>query len=227
MSADDDNRSRRPTLVADRGADRNVGGRPTKYDPDFPRQAQQLCEMGATGEDLAKFFQVARSQIISWSIRHPEFGAAIRVGREPADDRAEASLYSRVCGFSVERVSQKKEVNDKGELTIVSETVEQVYYPPDVAACFIWLKNRRPTIWRDRHELNARVGVTVQNNEQLFDPEWLASLPFDELQRLFVEEIALSQGVALLPAPDNTKPNYRPRHTSRSDSTSATEETTT
>lgn len=194
----------------------NLGGRPEKYLPDYSRQAEFLCRMGATRADLAAFFEVAPSQIQAWACRHEEFGTAIRVGKEPADDRVEQSFYMRCVGFThaTQRTTREVEWFDdeetgerrsrvKKEVTVSEET----YYPPEWSASFAWLKNRRPAQWRDKVELNARVGVTVQNNEQLFDPEWLASLSFGELQRLFIEEIALSQGVALLPAPDNTKPN--------------------
>ena len=39
------------------------------------------------------------------------------------------------------------------------------HYPPDTTACIIWLKNRRPDIWRDKQDvaLSGRVdsGVLV------------------------------------------------------------------
>ena len=31
------------------------------------------------------------------------------------------------------------------------------HVPPDVTACIFWLKNRRPDLWRDRHDLAATV----------------------------------------------------------------------
>ena len=44
-------------------------GRPSKYIVEYCEQARQLCEMGATDCDLAKFFKVAESQIRAWQGR--------------------------------------------------------------------------------------------------------------------------------------------------------------
>lgn len=201
-------------------------GRPTKYDPDFPRQAEQLCRLGATRADLAKFFECSDSQLCAWANRYEEFQSAIRVGREPADDRVEMSFYQRCVGFThqTERTTREVEYFDdeesgerrsrvKKEVTIS----EEVYYPPEWGAAFAWLKNRRPAQWRDRHDLNGNVRVAVtQSDQELYDPAWLATLSFDEIQRLTVDEIQASYTDALaragemlnrrqLPKPD--KPN--------------------
>ena len=72
---------------------------------------------------------------------------SIKTGKEPADDRVERSLFNRAVGYTYE--SEKIAINAQGEVTR-AKTVEHV--PPDTAAAFIWLKNRRKEIWRDRHE---------------------------------------------------------------------------
>lgn len=204
----------------------NLGGRPEKYLPDYSRQAEFLCRMGATRADLAEFFEVAPSQIQAWACRHEEFGTAIRVGKEPADDRVEQSFYMRCVGFThaTQRTTREVEWFDdeetgerrsrvKKEVTVSEET----YYPPEWGAAFAWLKNRRPAQWRDRHDLNGNVRVAVtQSDQELYDPAWLATLSFDEIQRLTVDEIQASYTDALaragemlnrrqLPKPD--KPN--------------------
>jgi hypothetical protein len=38
------------------------------------------------------------------------------------------------------------------------------HVPPDVAAAFIWLKNRRPAEWKDRHEVTGKDGGAIEMN---------------------------------------------------------------
>jgi hypothetical protein len=85
---------------------------------------------------------------------YPEFCAAIKETRELADSKVEQSLYKRACGLhkTVEKITKD------GEIIAVKEEV-----PPDTAAAFIWLKNRKPKDWRDKQEVehSGEVGVTL------------------------------------------------------------------
>jgi len=51
--------------------------------------------------------------------------------------------------------------NYQGDVTVTEVTK---HYPPDTAAAFIWLKNRRPDLWRDKqeHQLSGPNGEPVQ-----------------------------------------------------------------
>ena len=42
-------------------------GRPSKYRDEFPEQARKLCLLGATDEDMARFFEVATSTVKLWA----------------------------------------------------------------------------------------------------------------------------------------------------------------
>jgi hypothetical protein len=78
-------------------------GRPSSFDPDYLRQAEFLCSQGAaTDEDLADFFQVTKRTVNRWKIMHPEFAAAIKRGKDMADDRVEDSLYHKAMEREVE-----------------------------------------------------------------------------------------------------------------------------
>ena len=57
------------------------------------------------------------------------------------------SLYNRACGYSHKEVVLHQYQGD----IIQTEVTKQ--YPPDTAAAFIWLKNRRGANWRDKHEV--------------------------------------------------------------------------
>lgn len=122
------------------------GGRPTSYKPEFAEQAEKLCLLGATDEDLADFFGVAIRTIANWKAQNDEFLQALKAGKEAADERVSRSLYHRAVGYTFD---SEKIFHFQGQITR-AETREHV--PPDTTACIFWLKNRRPDLWRDKTE---------------------------------------------------------------------------
>lgn len=121
-------------------------GRPTVYKPEYCGIATQLCKLGAINEDLAKFFGVAPSTVDKWLKEKPEFSGAIKAGREIADAEVAEKLFHRAIGYS------HPEVHVSNYLGKITKTPLVKHYPPDTAAAFIWLKNRRPDLWRDKVE---------------------------------------------------------------------------
>ena len=130
-------------------------GRPTDYRPDYAEQARKLCELGMTDDELAKFFEVTTRTIYRWQAQHDEFCQALKVGKSPADDRVERSLYHKACGYTFD---SEKVFNYQGEI-VRAKTVEHV--PPDTTAAIFWLKNRRKDEWRDRHEHTGADGTAL------------------------------------------------------------------
>lgn len=124
-------------------------GRPKTYKPDFARQAQVIVSNGFTEARLAQVFKVRPQTISEWKQRYPEFAEAIKQGKDDADDVIAGSLYHRAKGYSHPDtyVSQYR-----GE--IITKPITK-HYPPDTAAAFIWLKNRRPGEWRDRIQVES------------------------------------------------------------------------
>jgi hypothetical protein len=137
-------------------------GRPSKFDPKYTAQAKKLCDrFGATDADLAAFFDVSTTAIKDWKIKHAEFAAALKVGKDAADDRVERSLFERAVGYSYDAV---KIFMPKDAITpVYAPYVEHV--PPDVNAATFWLNNRRKADWRQKvdheHGGTVQVGVVV------------------------------------------------------------------
>lgn len=139
-----------------------VMGRPTLYSSEFTEAARVLCERGATDHDLSDFFDVTVRTINRWKLTHPEFAAAIRKGKEPADDRVEDSLYSRAQDREVEEEQafkvKKIVYAENGKKLTEEEKIEIVkvkrFVPASDTAMIFWLKNRRKQEWRDvqQHE---------------------------------------------------------------------------
>lgn len=135
-----------------------AGGRPTKYKPEFAAQAKKLCNLGATDVDLAEFFEVTVRTIYRWQIERKEFCHATKVGKATSDDRVERSLYHRAIGytFESEKIMTVSIGNNQGSSVERVPIVEHV--PPDTTAMIFWLKNRRPSDWRDRVEHTGKDG---------------------------------------------------------------------
>lgn len=117
-------------------------GRPTKYKTEYAEQARKLCQLGATDDDLSDFFEVSRSTINLWKVKNKAFSDALKLGKDPADDKVERALFHRAVGYSHPE-DDIRVVN--GEI-VVTPTMR--HYPPDSTACIFWLKNRRPDEWR-------------------------------------------------------------------------------
>jgi len=122
-------------------------GRPTLYKPEYCEQASRACMLGLTNEQLAKMFGISIKTIEKWIKEKPEFIGAIKKGRIIADQDVAISLYKRATGYSHKDVDIKA---IKGKI-VITNLIK--YYPPDTAAAFIWLKNRRPDLWRDRIDI--------------------------------------------------------------------------
>lgn len=153
------------------------GGRPSKYEPGFVRMAKKAADLGATDRDVAELLGVSETTVNAWKLQHEEFSEALKVGKETADTRVEQSLYRRALGYSHDAV--KIAVNAAGEVTQVPFTET---YPPDTTAAIFWLKNRKPTEWRDVKavESSGPAGGPIQHEHGLD----IKSLTEDQLRAL-------------------------------------------
>lgn len=133
------------------------GGRPSKYKPEFVKQAEKLCRLGATDAEMADFFQVTISTLSLWKVKYAEFSEALKLGKEVADRRVEEALYNRALGYSHEDTDIR--VVDGA----IMETPTIKHYPPDTTAAIFWLKNRKPAEWRDKvhQELTGADGGAI------------------------------------------------------------------
>lgn len=130
-------------------------GRPTKYREEYVQQAQRLCEMGHTDEEIASVLGVCLRTILVWRSKYPDFMRAFKAGKEPADDRVERALYSRAVGYSVE----EEKIFQYGGKIIRAKTMR--HYPPDPTSCAIWLNNRRSDRWRSKPEQASDNGEDI------------------------------------------------------------------
>lgn len=123
-------------------------GRPSKYKPEFASQAAKLCALGATDQEIADFFEVEVRTIYRWKADNDKFCQALKAGKAVADERVERSLYQKAIGYEQEAVKIFMPAN--ASAPIYAPYREKV--APDTTACIFWLKNRRPSDWRDKVE---------------------------------------------------------------------------
>jgi len=129
--------------------------RPSKYKPEFIKQVEKLCALGATDIEIADFFEVSVATLYRWKNEYPEFCESLKVSKEIADDRVERSLFARANGYE----------HDEVDIRVVAGEVVQTpirkFYPPDTTACIFWLKNRRQSAWRDKQDVEHSGNVRV------------------------------------------------------------------
>lgn len=146
-------------------------GRPTAFEPAFVGQAEKLCNLGATDDEMADFFGVHRSTIYRWKLDHPDFCDAIKSAKEIADERVERSLYQKATGYNVteEQAVKVKTEQFKEEVEVVQ--VDK-HIPADTTAAIFWLKNRRKDQWRDKQEVDVTGHLTYAKvTREVIDPQ--------------------------------------------------------
>jgi hypothetical protein len=80
---------------------KNLGGRPTKFDPGLIPRVRKFMLMGATMVELADFLEVDRSQVHRWMEKNVEFRNAVKNGREEADANVAKAMYKRATGMKI------------------------------------------------------------------------------------------------------------------------------
>lgn len=109
------------------------GGRPTKYDPAHCEVAEATLAEGFSEAVVAGRLGVCFDTVTEWKNRYPEFSASIKTGKALGAQVWEQRLHTLAA-------------SGEGNAT----------------AIIFGLKNRVPSLWRDKTEqdVNATVGVT-------------------------------------------------------------------
>lgn len=127
-----------------------------KYHPTLLAPAYKAAQRGLTETEIADFIGISRSTLNRWRVKYPEFGEAIRMGKEEPDNRVIGQLYQSALGFHI--TIKKGAMNKAGELV---EWEETQYIKPEITAQIFYLKNRKNNEWNDR--------TGQQNNDGSFE----------------------------------------------------------
>ena len=146
--------------------DRKKTGRPSKFEEISKRmpEIEKLLMHGLTDKELADFLGICEATLTNYKKEHTEFLASLKEGKLKADLEVEKSLFKRATGFEFEEVQTEAEPGKGEKATPVIKYVRKTkkYYPPDTAAAFIWLKNRRGEKWVDKSEVKIDPGEEMK-----------------------------------------------------------------
>lgn len=141
-------------------------GRESKYSPDLPERAYRLALLGLTDLEIAHAIGINKDTIISFKNNFPEFKMALFKGRAEADSKVAQALYHRAIGYK-----HKETICHVIDKEVIQTEVIK-YYPPDTAACKIWLRNRtrkNDFVWSDsiQAEISGKDGGPIQTEQKI------------------------------------------------------------
>lgn len=158
-------------------------------------QIEGWARDGLTNEQLAANMGITVKTFYEWQARFEQFREAIKKGKAPVDIEVENALLKRAKGYTytetTEEIYTSGERDANGEYKITERHIRRVTkeVPPETAAAFIWLKNRRPDKWRDKREYVTDVTDNAFKNMQT-----IAALINNPEPDIDIEDIAQPQG---------------------------------
>jgi hypothetical protein len=122
-------------------------GRKSVFRPEYILIAKACARFGAIEDEIANELNIGPATLDRWKQKYPEFRCALKAGKEASDDRVERSLYQLAIGWNGQ--------------------------PPNTTAAIFWLKNRRPSEWRDVQNVDAAVGHYIISDKPMTEQEWI------------------------------------------------------
>lgn len=112
---------------------------------------------GLTDEQIAANMGIAAKTLYRWKEAYCQICQSLKKGKEVVDYEVENALLKRALGYTV----KEEKLTKDGEVVELEREV-----PGDVTAQIFWLKNRKPSVWRDKPEDNGEKeeAITIINN---------------------------------------------------------------
>lgn len=126
-----------------------------KYDKDtFPLLAEGYKRRGLTDEQIFKNLRISSDSYYRYQKKYSEFSEAIKRGKAPVDFEVENALIKRAKGYSYEEKTVETEIDKiTGEVKTTKVKITTKHVPGDVGAQAFLLKNRMPSVYKDRHNV--------------------------------------------------------------------------
>lgn len=136
----------------------------SKYDEKFPLLAEDYARQGMIDTEIAKKLGIGERTFYEYQDKYPQFSQAIKKGKAPVDVEVENALLKRAKGYEYEEIHTeyrpKGKTDEKAKPSLIKRIIKQVV--PDVTAQIFWLKNRRPKLWKDKHDLDVSGNVNIK-----------------------------------------------------------------
>ena len=137
-------------------------GRRSKYDPDtFPALAEKMASQGLAETQIAKNLGVSPHTLGAYKRKYPLFLDALKRGRKPAVLEVENALFKSATGYDIPYLEE--ELNGSGKLTKQKRGVTHV--KPNITAQIFYLKNRDPSRWRDKQDVDMTGEIKIIMDE--------------------------------------------------------------
>ena len=146
------------------------GGRKGKYHEWLTEEGLLKIEGwardGLTDEQIAHNIGIVPSTLYEWKKKYSVISESLKRGKEVIDRQVENALLKRALGYEYEEVKQIVEKDEMGKDRKRVEKTKKVVLP-DTTAQIFWLKNRKPSEWRDRQNLEVEGNLDISNMDKL------------------------------------------------------------
>src|SRR5699024_2114268 len=115
---------------------------------------------GLTDEQIAHNIGISRSTLNVWKDKYSDISDSLKRGKEVIDRQVENALLKSALGFHY----TEETVTNMGEVVQVTK-----YERPNTTAQIFWLKNRKPTVWRDKQEIEQTGNHSIQFVDDISD----------------------------------------------------------
>lgn len=137
---------------------------------------------GLTDEQIAANMGISSSTLYEWKKKYPEISESLKRGKEVIDRQVENALLKRALGYKYDEVTREEGMDpETGQDGLVITKVVTKEVQPDTTAQIFWLKNRKPSTWRDKQDIEHSGNMNVNN-------------PFSELSTEELRKLASRNG---------------------------------
>lgn len=130
---------------------------------------------GLKDEQIANNLGISKETFYKYKREHPDFSDSLKKGKEVVDFEVENALLKRAMGYEYDEKTYETKYDERQEKfveVLIKRVTKQV--APDTTAQIFWLKNRKPTEWKDKQE--------IEHNGSINNP--FAGMSTEELRKI-------------------------------------------
>jgi hypothetical protein len=130
---------------------------------------------GLTEKQIAQNLGISKATFENYKKQHLDFLDSLKKGKEVIDFEVENALLKRALGYEYTEVTKERLLrkDEKGnpitdihgfpcyEIAVTKTVKKEV--APDTTAQIFWLKNRKPSKWRDKQEVQHSGEININN----------------------------------------------------------------
>lgn len=119
------------------------------------------ARQGLSEEQIAHNMGIRRQTLDTYKNRFAVIKDTLKKNKEVIDLEVENALLKRALGYEYE---EQRETEGEDGKTYFTKIIKEA--APDPTSIIFWLKNRRPDLWRDKHEVqhSGNVGLTLEDH---------------------------------------------------------------